>query len=95
MNHKVLTSLFHFQYLTDLQRSVCLVHLPTESFGVRHNETDSVRMAEITETLLIIQRGVGEDHHLKQDKSFTVHCALESRQSIQASIPTFTIMVGA
>lgn len=87
MNHKVLTSLFHFQYIhSDLQRSVCLVHLPAESFGVCHNELDSAQMAEITKTLLIIQWGVGEDHHLKQDKSVTVHCAPESLQSLQASM---------
>lgn len=48
---------------------VFLVHLPTQSFGVCHNELDSMPVAEITETFLIIQRGVSEHHHLKETPS--------------------------
>lgn len=42
-----------------------LAHLPTESSGVCDNEPDAPWMAQLTKTLLLIQWGVSEDHHLK------------------------------
>lgn len=47
-----------------------ILHSPTQSFGIGYDKLDSVCVTEITEALLILQRGVSEDHHLEtEDKS--------------------------
>lgn len=73
MKRKVFTSCFHALSICRLIfLTVRLAHLPTESFGVCHNELDSMQMAEIPKTLLIVQWGVSEDHHLKKKELSTM-----------------------
>lgn len=63
----VLMSFRHMVSLVGLLlQSLSSTYLPAKSFGVCHNELDSVLVAEITESLLIVQWGVGEHHHLEE-----------------------------
>lgn len=64
INHKFL---FFVCLLSLFSQIFDILHSPTQSFGVGYNKLDSVCVTEITETLLIVQRGVREDHHLETE----------------------------
>ena len=49
---------------------------PKESSCVCHNEFDVVGMGEVTNPQLIIQTGVGQNHHLHSRTVHTYECGV-------------------